>query len=67
MKEPGPEPLEVVRLVNMDPTLTLENVQKIETEVSSLTKSMSSCHDDSMRAVLLCRRGALLRKVCVSE
>ena len=64
MKEPGLEQPQIVRLVNLDP-MTLKNVQKIETEVSNLTKSMAGCRDDSMRAVLLCRRGALLRRVCV--
>ena len=58
--------LELVRLANIDPLSSLsgDQVQQLEVEITNLTRSMSSCHDDSMRAVSLCRRGALLRKVC---
>ena len=59
-------PPQLVRLANIDPLpkLSSDQVQQIETEIMNLTKSMSSCRDDDMRAVFLCRRGALLRKVC---
>ena len=62
-----PEPPQIVRLANTDPpsSLTAEEVQRIESEVSNLTKSMSTCQDDGIRAVFLCRRGALLRKVYI--
>ena len=54
-----------VRLVNMDPLplLSADKVQQNEEEILNLTRSMATCRDSSMRAVLLCRRGALLRKV----
>ena len=62
---PESAPPELVRLANMDPLISLgaSQVQQIEAEILSLTKSMSTSRDDSMRAVYLCRRGALLRKV----
>ena len=58
-------PPELVRLVNINPppTLSSEELQQIETEITKLTTIMSSCRDDGMRAVYLCRRGAMLRKV----
>ena len=68
-----PGPPELVPLANIDPpsTLSSEQVQQVEAEIMKLTKSMSNCRDDGMRAVFLCRRGALLRKVgvcvCVRE
>ena len=60
-------PPELVRLANVDPlpNLSSDQVQQIETEIMNLTKSLSSCSDDGMRTVFLCRRGAMLRKVCV--
>ena len=60
---------QIVRLVNMDPlsSLSVDKVKQFETEVLNLTKSMSTCRDSSMRAVFLCRRGALLRKVGVQD
>ena len=59
-------PPELVRLANIDPlpTLSSDEVQQVEEEIMKLTKSMSGCRDDGMRAVFLCRRGAMLRKVC---
>ena len=60
-------PPELICLANVDPlpSLSSDQVQQIEMEIMNLTKSMASCHDDGMRAVFLCRRGAMLRKVCV--
>ena len=60
-------PPELVRLVNIDPppSLSSKELQQIETEITKLTTTMSNCRDDGMRAVYLCRRGAILRKVCV--
>ena len=65
--EVAPGPPELVRLANIDPppTLSSEKIQHIETEITKLTTTMSSCRDDGMRAVYLCRRGAMLRRVCV--
>ena len=62
-------PPELVRLANMDPlaSLNTDQVQQIEAEILSLTKSLSTCQDSSMRAVFMCRRGALLRKVCCNN
>ena len=56
---------QLVRLVNIEPlsSLSADQVKQIEAEIMNLTKSMPKCRDGSMRAVLLCRRGALLRKV----
>ena len=61
------DPPELVRLANIDPlpTLSSDEVQQIEEEIMKLTKSLSGCRDNGMRAVFLCRRGAMLRKVCV--
>lgn len=40
-------------------------VQGVLAEVGNLTEQISSCHDQALQAMHLCRRGALRRKVAI--